>query len=669
MGMGPWKGARKGASGGQADTQNRPMRLIYRDDEGEDGIEGGAGGKFVVGEEAARVLAGLDGPVGVVCVAGRARQGKSYLLNRLTGSAEGGAGFKVGSTHRACTKGLWMWGKPLQKVAPDGTRYNLVLLDTEGIDAYDQTGTYSLQIFSLAVLLSSFFVYNQMGGIDEVALDRLSLVVEMTKHIKVKAGKGETVRDLGRHAPQFLWLLRDFYLQLNEGDGTPISPAEYLESVLLPVAGTGPDVAPKNKIRQSIKDLFPRRQCHTLVRPVNNEAEIQRLDTLPAERLRPEFRAGMDALTNDILDTCRPKALNGRVLSGGMFVELCRAYIDALNKGAVPTIYNAWQSISELECLRAKEAAMEAYDSAFDREGVEPDEASLQEMHTRAMKAAMRAFRDRAIGDDEVVRDMEGNVKDKLSARFKEIRDAKLLEAERANKEAMASFEGLLAEAVDGAQSLEDILGVLAKVLREYDRTAVGPKKHALLVSFLQDSFITTISDWHREHEMAAAEDKAALERKVSELTARLASAETTAVALREEALRMESSLRLVEAEGNKRLDEGYLALHESMMDAYNAIRVELKDRHARFRRDVDTWKVRCSEIAVTNEQLERKVGESARAVKQLKAEVSRKEKESARIARKLDASEHTLAELNGDINSLIAQVEESKDMLVSSDA
>lgn len=30
-----------------------------------------------------------------------------------------------------------------------------------------------------------------MGGIDESALDRLSLVTEMTKHIRVKAGGGE----------------------------------------------------------------------------------------------------------------------------------------------------------------------------------------------------------------------------------------------------------------------------------------------------------------------------------------------------------------------------------------------------------------------------------------------------------------------------------------------
>lgn len=44
---------------------------------------------------------------------------------------------------------------------------------------FAQTGQYSTQIFSLAVLLSSLFVYNQMGGIDEAALDRLSLVTEV----------------------------------------------------------------------------------------------------------------------------------------------------------------------------------------------------------------------------------------------------------------------------------------------------------------------------------------------------------------------------------------------------------------------------------------------------------------------------------------------------------
>lgn len=52
----------------------------------------------------------VHAPVGVVAVCGRARQGKSYILNKLL--KQTGSGFTVGPTHRPCTKGLWMWSEP-----------------------------------------------------------------------------------------------------------------------------------------------------------------------------------------------------------------------------------------------------------------------------------------------------------------------------------------------------------------------------------------------------------------------------------------------------------------------------------------------------------------------------------------------------------------------------
>jgi hypothetical protein len=48
-----------------------------------------------------------------------------------------------------------------------------------------------------------------MGGIDEAALDRLSLVTEMTKHIRVRANGGRsTASELAQFSPIFIWLLR-----------------------------------------------------------------------------------------------------------------------------------------------------------------------------------------------------------------------------------------------------------------------------------------------------------------------------------------------------------------------------------------------------------------------------------------------------------------------------
>lgn len=32
-----------------------------------------------------------------------------------------------------------MWSAPIKRTAADGSEYNLILLDSEGIDSYDQT--------------------------------------------------------------------------------------------------------------------------------------------------------------------------------------------------------------------------------------------------------------------------------------------------------------------------------------------------------------------------------------------------------------------------------------------------------------------------------------------------------------------------------------------------
>ena len=66
--------------GGAAAGPARPLRLAYCDEKG----------KFVMDPEAVAALQLVKGPVGVVSVCGRARQGKSFILNqvrRATGRA------------------------------------------------------------------------------------------------------------------------------------------------------------------------------------------------------------------------------------------------------------------------------------------------------------------------------------------------------------------------------------------------------------------------------------------------------------------------------------------------------------------------------------------------------------------------------------------------------
>ena len=43
------------------------------------------------------------------------------------------------------------------------------------------------------------------------------------------------------------------------------------------------------QIRESIKNLFPNRDCFSLVRPMSDESQLAKLETIPPEQMRPQF--------------------------------------------------------------------------------------------------------------------------------------------------------------------------------------------------------------------------------------------------------------------------------------------------------------------------------------------------------------------------------------------
>ncbi|XP_072956223.1 uncharacterized protein [Typha angustifolia] len=464
------------ASNGQGPTSlgpARPLRLVYCDENG----------VFKMDPEAVAALHLVKGPIGVVSVCGRARQGKSFILNQLIGRT---SGFQVAPTHRPCTKGLWMWSAPLKRTALDGTEYNLLLLDTEGIDAYDQTGTYSTQIFSLAVLLSSMFIYNQMGGIDEAALDRLSLVTEMTKHIRVRASGGRsTSSELGQFSPVFVWLLRDFYLDLTE-ENQKITPRDYLELALRPMFGGGKDISGKNEIRESIRALFPDRECFTLVRPVNNENDLQRLDQIPIDRLRPEFRSGLDALTKFVFERTRPKQVGATIMTGTILAGITQSFLDAINSGAVPTISSSWQNVEEAECRKAYDSAVEIYMSSFDR--TRPaEEAALREAHEDAVGKALRVFADCAVGAGSTRSNYEKLLHSSLRKAFEDYKKNAFLEADLHCSNTLQAMDAKLRAACHVPDAkLDDVIRLLDSLLSEYESSSHGPAKWKKLSVFLQ---------------------------------------------------------------------------------------------------------------------------------------------------------------------------------------
>ena len=60
--------------------------------------------------------------------------------------------------------------KPITITDKDGLKYKVLIVDSEGIGAFNEDQNHDTRIFLLALLLSSYFIYNSMGTIDENAL-------------------------------------------------------------------------------------------------------------------------------------------------------------------------------------------------------------------------------------------------------------------------------------------------------------------------------------------------------------------------------------------------------------------------------------------------------------------------------------------------------------------
>ncbi|KAG1696438.1 hypothetical protein DVH05_018569 [Phytophthora capsici] len=452
-------------------------------------IEGSVDGLRVT-EAGISLLESINEPVAIVCLAGQYRTGKSFFLNQLasrrddlpwinnteetatpngnlangTASSKSG-GFRVGPTTESCTRGIWLWTPQPPVRNPAG---QLVLfLDTEGIASTDNDESYDAKIFSLGLLLSSLFVFNTMGVIDEGAIDRLYLVSELTKHVCVSThssttpassngfsggnemnpeesalsgDKLEESRALAPHFPPFVWLLRDFLLDMQIG-GNDLTANQYLEKALdaRDISATASESTrtrqiERNRTRASIRVLFGRRECLTLVRPVTDERDLRRAAELSDAELRPEFVEQMSAVRRRLISSVVAKELLGKPLTGPQVAQLVRCYTDTMNSGAVPDIKAAWEYVSDATCQAALAAAIELYDNLMEA--------------TSGMKKPMKKTSDE--GDSEDTDEVEEDTDDGGSNETEN--GPKIL--------SQAEFEAIYKDAQEQAQTLFKVRSV-----------------------------------------------------------------------------------------------------------------------------------------------------------------------------------------------------------------
>ncbi|XP_078422601.1 guanylate-binding protein 1-like [Cetorhinus maximus] len=362
-------------------------------------IENTQKGKLVINEEALQLLSNINERVVVVSVVGFYRTGKSYLMNRLAGKTDG---FSLGSTVQSHTKGIWMWCMP----HPKKHNHCLVLLDTEGlgdIEKGDQKN--DCWIFSLAVLLSSTFVYNSMGTIDQYAVEKLHFISNLTELIKVKSNGGDDdddeELDLLKISPAFVWAVRDFTLELKI-DGQDVTADDYLNYGLQLKKGISRKVMEYNQPRECIRNYFRSRKCFVFVQPTAS-SNLNQMEKLPESQLDPKFVDMCHEFCQYIHLESQPKTIKGgHRINGRKLAILAKTYVETIASGMVPCIEDAVSSIAKIENTAALKDGLAHYKQQMDLMVKIPTETEeLAKMHTQCQKEAFDLFMRRSFNDQD----------------------------------------------------------------------------------------------------------------------------------------------------------------------------------------------------------------------------------------------------------------------------
>uniref|UniRef100_K3WTL4 PH domain-containing protein n=1 Tax=Globisporangium ultimum (strain ATCC 200006 / CBS 805.95 / DAOM BR144) TaxID=431595 RepID=K3WTL4_GLOUD len=599
-------------------------------------------GSFSVNPEACERIEKIKGKLVVIAVAGLYRTGKSFLLNLLVRhvhnidnagvaadamDAMENAGFAVGGTVNACTKGIWMWGEPI--VMKDGTSY--LFLDTEGLGSVDREQTHDTRIFALALLLATNFIYNSRGVIDGNAIEDLSLVVNLSKHIQTSSSQKESGgADLYEFFPSFMWVVRDFTLQLLD-NGKKISSKQYLENALKPQGGYSDDAVAKDQIRVLLSDFFRQRDCVTLVRPVDDEQKLRTLPKVPYEELRDDrvVQAQCDDALADSIELYK-KEITSRIrvyTSPEQYEKDADFEDEEKNRNTLsPIDYGQGDNVMFDEFGNLRNVQMKAANPQTDEEGQESEmievmeeddveeqvkiertrlpcaEDTLMHVHKlckRIAKKRLREVVDSDISDDAsqyldqfrvAINSIFDTFKQQNAAASMAYCRHVLEKLSRPGKEYLEDIEGNNHKSAMELhrETQEYLQGALETVYDEYFSRAIGPSADAAYCEFVTQTVVGQVIQRTEHSNVAHMTEVRALEKEMNDMSVKVAIAQGQAGAMQELSLQQRQKCELTVKEAEQRCANEISALRATLEFKTNELEHVL-NHNATLKRLADT--------------------------------------------------------------------------------
>ena len=255
-----------------------------------------------------------DKNISITSIIGPKFSGKSFLANQINGKFKDG--FEISTEEHkddCCTKGVWIWGKPIIK-----DNYYILILDFQGFrDDTQENLEYSQKLFALATLISSLVIYNNINDSNsnndklfQNSFDLFNKLITFLEKVKIEENDEieESKNKIGNsNIPKFYFLYRDLESEkLN--DFNTIKETNFNNNNLL-------------------KNLFEGKiDKYSLPIPMdkNQIASNKYLDSSDDNKndnlLNQEYKNLLQNLRNKILEKCKPKTIKNLAFNGNFLV-------------------------------------------------------------------------------------------------------------------------------------------------------------------------------------------------------------------------------------------------------------------------------------------------------------------------------------------------------------
>ncbi|OAE18763.1 hypothetical protein AXG93_2396s1140 [Marchantia polymorpha subsp. ruderalis] len=361
--------------------------------------------KLAVAKKGLEVISRITNPVAVVAVIGPYRSGKSFLLNQLL-TLSCNEGFGVGHMRDTKTRGIWVWGEPLE-MEIDGQTTSVLFLDTEGFESIGKSTVYDDRIFALAAIMSSVLIYNLPETVREADIGKLSFAVQLAEEF------------YGRYVPQislpnydplseavmplllsaakitdltsFLALCASMdiaiesvnFIQCAEGK----SVQQMVDQALQPVPNVGGnrEIDEVNRIRESLAMMAENSTAFSLRQPHLARTKLCDLNDTDFDS---EYVVQRNRLKSVIASMISPKKVQGKLINGKEFAALLEQVLDALNQGEIPSAGSVVDSFNR----GVMDRCLLIYETFMNKVKLPLPDVHLDDFHTGATDMALSAF-------------------------------------------------------------------------------------------------------------------------------------------------------------------------------------------------------------------------------------------------------------------------------------